>query len=108
MVVKKLFKDVFLHQRRCFGSEEFRQRLQEKIDSFSAVAGPSDKTIRRHDEAEAKRLIRMGMECLKLDDFGSQPKGSSVKIALAAFVKIRTIVTNLWIARRLQMGILAG
>ena len=88
----------------CFGSEEFRQGLLEKFDSFSADAGTSDKKIRRHDEAEAERLIRTGMECLGLDDLGGQPKGSSVKIALAAFVKSRTVVTNLWIARRLQMG----
>ena len=27
-----------------------------------------------------------------------------VKIALAAFFKSRTVVTNLWIARRLQIG----
>jgi hypothetical protein len=88
----------------CFGSEEFRQGLLDKFDSFSAGAGPSEKKTRRHDEDEAERLIRTGMECLGLDDLGGQPKGSSVKIALAAFVKSRTVVTNLWIARRLQMG----
>jgi len=73
-------------------------------ESGIADAGPIDKKIRRHDETEAKRLIRTGMGCLGLDDLGGQPKGSSVKIALAAFVKSRTVVTNLWIARRLQMG----
>ncbi len=62
------------------------------------------KKIRRHDEAEAERLIRMGMECLGLDDLGGHGKGSSEKIGLATFVKSRTIVTDLWIARRLQMG----
>jgi len=46
----------------------------------------------------------MSMECLRLDDLGSQPKGSFVKIALAAFVKSRTVATNLWVASRLQMG----
>ena len=49
-------------------------------------------------------MIRMGMECLGPDDLGSQPKGSFVKIALAAFVKSRTVVTDLWIARRFHMG----
>ena len=86
------------------GSEEFRQELLEKFDSFSPGASPSDKKIRRHDEAEAERLIRTGMETLGIRDLSGQAKGSSVKIALAAFVKNRTVVTNLWIARRLQMG----
>lgn len=86
------------------GSEEFRQELLEKFDSFSSSASPSDKKIRRHDEAEAERLIRTGMETLGIRDLAGLAKGSSVKIALATFVKNQTVVTNLWIARRLQMG----
>jgi hypothetical protein len=62
------------------------------------------KKIKRHDEAEAESLIRMGMECLGLDDLGGHGKGSSEKIGLATFVKSRTIITDFWIARRLQMG----
>jgi hypothetical protein len=44
------------------------------------------------------------MECLGLDDLGGQPNGSSMKIALATLVMSHTVVTNLWIARRFQMG----
>ena len=39
-----------------------------------------------------------------MKDLDGQAKGSAVKIALADMVKSRTVVTNLWIARRLQMG----
>jgi len=69
--------------------------LLEKFDSFSAGAGSRDKKIRRHDAAEAERLIRMDMECMGLDDLGGHPKGSSVKIALAALLRCRTVGTNL-------------
>ena len=86
------------------GSEEFRQELLEKYDAFPAGARSGERKSRRHDEAEAERLIRKGLQILGMKDLDGQAKGSAVKIALAAMVKSRTVVTNLWIARRLQMG----
>ncbi len=87
-----------------FGSEEFRQELLEKYDAFSAGPRSGEGKSRRHDEAEAERLIREGLQTLGIKDLDGQAKGSAVKIALAAMVKNRTVVTNLWIARRLGMG----
>ncbi len=98
----EMLKD--LRRGWCFASEQFRQELLENFDSLTGHPSPSEKKIRRHDENEAECLVRRGLDLLGLGELDEIPKGDPAKIALAVFVKERTIVTNLWIARRLEMG----
>ena len=66
----------------------------------------SEEIARRHDEVEAERLIRMGLEALVMgeDDLSGQIKGSAAKYALAWLVRRHTSVRNSWIKDRLRMG----
>jgi putative transposase len=88
----------------CFGAEDFRQSLIEKCEAFSKDTMENKRKSKYHDEREAERIVREGMRCLGIIDFQGHRKGSPEKIALASLVKSRTVATNLWIARRLQMG----
>jgi hypothetical protein len=92
----------------CFGSEEFREALLEKLISpeSSARANNARAITKCHNELEAGRLLAIGLARLgiKAEDLRNLPKGSAKKIALATLVKQRTIVTNAWLAERLNMG----
>ena len=89
----------------CFGSEEFREALLEKLKSpeSSAHANHAKAITKCHDEREAGRLLAIGLARLgiRAEDL---PKGSAEKIALATLVKQRTSVTNAWLAERLNMA----
>ena len=92
----------------CFGSEEFRQRLLEKMKSpeSSVRANRGQAITKSHDEQEAGRLLATGLAQLGIgaEDLRKLPKGSAEKVALAAVIKQRTSVTNTWLAERLNMG----
>jgi hypothetical protein len=92
----------------CFGSEEFRAALVEKMGKKDgSVHTNNGSAIKRtHDEQEAERLIAIGLKALGISavDLPKQPKGSAEKIALASVARQRTSVTNAWLAERLSMG----
>jgi len=92
----------------CFGSEEFREALVERMKkSDGSVHTNNGSAIKRtHDEQEAERLIAIGLKALEISaaDLLKQPKGSDEKIALASVARQRTSVTNAWLAERLSMG----
>jgi len=93
----------------CFGDEEFREEMKERVDgtlAFKKRESFSGPEVRLHDEAEAERLIVLGMAELgmKEQDLPEQKKGSPQKYALAWMVRKQTSVRNGWIKDRLQMG----
>ena len=93
----------------CFGDEEFREEMKERIDgvlAFKKKESFSGPEVRQHDEAEAERLIGLGMAKLgmKEEDLPEQKKSSSQKYALAWLARKYTGVRNGWIKDRLQMG----
>ena len=92
----------------CFGSEEFREALLEKLKNpeSSARANHARAITKCHNEREAVRLLAIGLAQLGIhaEDLRDLPKGSAEKIALATLVKQRTSVTNSWLAERLNMG----
>ena len=59
-----------------------------------------------HDEAEAERLVCLGMSALNLeeDDLARMIKGAPAKYAIAWLVRRNTSVRTRWIKNRLQMG----
>ena len=92
----------------CFGSEEFREALLEKLKNpeSSARANHARAITKCHNEREAVRLLAIGLAQLGIhaEDLRDLPKGSAEKIALATLVKQRTSVTNAWLAERLNMA----
>jgi putative transposase len=85
------------------GSDEFRRRMRSLLaDRSSTDSGET--TVAWHDEEEAKRLINNGRITLGAENFSRMPKNHASKIALGAFVKARTTVSNQWLGEQLVMG----
>jgi hypothetical protein len=53
----------------CFGSEEFRAALLDRLDGG---AGKGDGMARMHDEREAERLVKEGLAALAQEDQSGQ------------------------------------
>src|SRR5437879_4609907 len=91
------------------GKEGFLAKLERWLDK--AVEGRkkeshSGAARAAHDEAEARRLLQVGLKSLKLDeaDLRMLPKSAPEKVALAWWLRSRTTVPLRWVAERLQMG----
>ena len=87
----------------CFGSEQFRAALLDRLDDGD---GKEHGLARMHDEREAERIIKKGLAALaiKKSDLSKTAKGSVEKVALASFIRKRTMVTNGWLSKNLCMG----
>lgn len=91
------------------GSSEFRDELLDRLGGAlkgakrSSLAGEE---MRRHDEAEAERLLQRGLDCLgiSVSDLLARPKGANEKAILAWYLRKHTTVSRAWIAERLVMG----
>ena len=89
----------------CLGAETFRQEL---LAQMSARVGREHYGAERA-EAEATKAERIIAEEMKrrkwkAGDLRSQPKGSAVKVALAARLRAETTMSVGWIAARFGMG----
>lgn len=91
------------------GDETFRKELMARMDDV--VAGKqrdsfSGEQVTGHDEVEAERLVRLGMETLGLAEeaFDGMKKNCAEKYAIAWLVRRNTCVRNQWIKERLRMG----
>ena len=91
------------------GSESFRDELLERLDSTlkgkqrNSFGGEE---VRKHDEAEAERILCAGLHCLGLErsSFADLPKGAAEKAVLAWYLRKHTVAGRSWIAKRLCMG----
>ncbi len=92
------------------GGEEFLDRLENVVGRAVADkkrASFEGGAVRRHDEAEAEKLLMAGMRALGLagiEEVKMLPKNDTRKQALAWLVKSHTIVGHEWILERLEMG----
>ena len=86
-----------------FGSEEFRSALLNRLDGG---AGRGRGMERMHDEREAKRIVKEGLEAIggKKINLAKTAKGGAEKVALASFIRKRTMMTNGWLSKNLHMG----
>lgn len=92
-----------------WGSQAFMERLKALVGGQAKPAGrtlaASAESRAGHDEKEARRLLREGLEGLglagiKLEELpGSDPR----KVALARVIHSRTAVSNGWLAEELKM-----
>ncbi len=89
-----------------FGTEVFREELLKKLNLGGRRESFSGDAMRQHDEQEAERLVRAGLQCLHLseDELAALRKGADEKALLAWLVRRHTSVPNAWIAERLKMG----
>lgn len=92
------------------GDESFRERILRLLDASTdklRTRREMDRSVRRtHDEEEAKRLLKTGLETLGLTGIylSTIAKGDVRKLALAAVVREHTAVPKAWIATELQLG----
>ncbi len=91
----------------CFGGEDFRQEMLERIESLSGKRESfSGEQVRLHDANEAEVLLQKGLCVLGLNEEGllTMPKGADEKALLAWLLRRHSVVSNGWIAERLAMG----
>ncbi|MBN2161667.1 MAG: transposase [Pontiellaceae bacterium] len=94
----------------CFGSEQFRDDLLERLDGVIGSQGRresfSGEEVRAHDEAEAVRLLEAGLRILGLKPSGlaDMRKNAPEKQVLAWLLRSRTVVANQWITEHLHCG----
>jgi hypothetical protein len=91
------------------GKSNFRQRLEEHLGGVlkgKARQSYSGGAKKAHDEAAAEAMMVRGLAALGLrnEDLAVLAKGAPEKQVLAWWLKKRTVVSRLWIARRLGMG----
>jgi REP element-mobilizing transposase RayT len=91
------------------GGEEFRLGLLQKARrwlSGKGRAGRGGEVGRTHDQAQAQRLLAMGLRVvgLKPEELAGQPKGQMEKQLLAWWLRSQTTVPRSWIAEKLKMG----
>jgi hypothetical protein len=90
-----------------FGSDEFKEVLLSKIEKLSGKRESfSGDEVKRHDEYEAEKLLEEGLGVLGLSEpaLSAMRKGADKKALLAWLVRRNTMVSNAWIAERLDMG----
>lgn len=94
----------------CLGGASFRERMLSLLEETSEKISRGkqlDGVVRRsHNDDEAGRLLRSGLQHYGLDStqLGQLRKNDPRKLALARLIRQRTTVTNQWIARALAMG----
>ena len=91
------------------GRESFREKVLAVLDGV--MDGKERETyqgeeLRAHDEAEADRILHVGLRVLKLkeQDLLRMAKGATEKQVLAWWLRKRTVVSRKWISQRLNMG----
>jgi hypothetical protein len=89
----------------CFGAKAFREEL---LAQRTERLGAEHYGVERLETAEAKaeRIIAAELKRRKWReaDLAARAKGDLGKVAIAARVRVETVVTVAWIANRLQMG----
>ena len=93
----------------CLGDAPFRKEMLERLDDSLESRRResfSGEDVARHDEVEAERLVRAGMQTLSLaeDDLEQLIKSAPAKYAIAWLVRRHTSVRTRWIKDRLSMG----
>lgn len=91
------------------GGEGFRGRLLRKItDALQGKRAGSyaGEAKRDHGEAQAERLLRLGLAALKIQpgQLEAAPKGAMEKQALGWWLCEHTTVPRRWVSERLAMG----
>jgi len=93
----------------CLGDDDFRKEMDDLVaDRISQYDRRSylGEQARKHDEAEAQRLLVLGLNVLGLNeaDLPMMKKGTPQKKVIAWLIRNNTSVKNDWICEKLSMG----
>lgn len=91
----------------CLGDPAFREEMLKRIESLSGKRESfSGEQVQLHDANEAEELLQKGLRVLKLNesDLRGMLKGADEKALLAWLLRKHSVVSNGWIAERLEMG----
>lgn len=91
------------------GGEEFREKLEElaeKVVKGKRRASYAGEVLKRHDAAEAQRILETGLERvgLKLEEARELKQNDPRKQGLSWLVRSQTVVRDEWIQAALAMG----
>ncbi len=91
------------------GSESFGERMLDRVKgalSKGRASSFSGEAKRQHGEAEAERLLALGLTALQLQpgELAGQAKATPEKQALAWWLCQHTTVTRRWVSQRVAMG----
>jgi hypothetical protein len=91
----------------CFGADAFKADMLERIESLSGKRESfSGEQVQLHDQHGAEQLLQEGLRVLDLAEsrlLGLR-KGAEEKKLLAWLIRRNSVVSNAWIAKRLDMG----
>jgi putative transposase len=99
------------HVRRgwYWGSQSFAESLLKQLSRAKLKKGSrtyrSELSARRHDQAEAERLLQEGLQKHHLTpaELPSLPGNDPRKVAIAQHLRGNTVVSNAWLAEHLAM-----
>jgi REP element-mobilizing transposase RayT len=91
------------------GGEEFREKLEElaeRVVKGKQRASYAGEVLKRHDAAEAERILETGLERmgLKLEEARGLKQNDPRKQGLSWLVRSQTVVRDEWIQVALEMG----
>ena len=94
------------------GRASFRERMLALMGGECAQTqssiDPNENAheVSRHDSLEAERWVACGLAHfgLRRDELCELPKGDVRKLAIARVVRMRSVVTNRWLAETLKIG----
>lgn len=93
-----------------FGSDGFREKLLGLLEprgdglAEERQKGYVGEQTRDHGEAEAERLIVLAEKVFEVSDWRALKKGDWRKGVVAGTIRGRSLVSNEWLASRLEMG----
>jgi putative transposase len=91
----------------CFGADAFKADMLERIESLSGKRESfSGEQVQLHDQHAAEQLLQEGLRVLDLAEIRllGLRKGAEEKKLLAWLIRRNNVVSNAWIAKRLDMG----
>lgn len=92
------------------GGREFKESLVEKFLPVGSVRHLEGKDLQEANQIRWETILKHGMKALGKTkaDIQSDKKSASWKVMIAYFMKERTSVSNVWLAKRLNMGVPQG
>jgi len=92
------------------GCKEFKQELVEKHFPVGQASYLEGADLKEANEIRWDSMVNAYMQCLKKSegDIATSKKAAYWKVMIAALMRERTSVSNVWLAQRLNMGVPQG
>ena len=92
------------------GGKRFKEELVEKYFPVGSVRHLEGSDLQEANRIRWERLVKTCMKALGKTkaDIQSDKKAAHWKVMIAYFMKERTSISNVWLAKRLNMGVPQG